>query len=305
MGVHQGLHAERNGSGRRSPLDFVGIGAARCGTTWIARCLAEHPSIFVPPRKELHYFHNNFLYEPTLRFVRRQMTGAGPDQIRGEFTPRYMINPIAMERIQATCPQVKILIVLRDPVHRAFSEYCYSRLHQKKEFVTSVLEAMEGANHEDYVVKGRFAKHLAAAMEIFSPARMHIMLFEDIASRPRELLHDLFSFLNVNPSFEPSVLRTRINQSDPRRYAARRWWARSVQWLALRRTLPARILGTLGMPMVKRLNTLVDRWPLLRDDTDLPALDEQTERTLYARYFHEEVQETERLLGLDLSTWKR
>ena len=47
-------------------LDFVGVGAARSGTTWLARCLAEHPQVWVPPVKELHYFDNDTVYEPTL-----------------------------------------------------------------------------------------------------------------------------------------------------------------------------------------------------------------------------------------------
>jgi len=53
-------------------LDFVGVGAARCGTTWISSTLSQHPSIFIP-RKELHYFNNDKKYSDDLYGLKKNM----------------------------------------------------------------------------------------------------------------------------------------------------------------------------------------------------------------------------------------
>lgn len=57
-------------------LDFAGVGAARCGTTWLARCLGEHPALFLPERKELHYFGSDAKYDDTLSWLRPHFAGA-------------------------------------------------------------------------------------------------------------------------------------------------------------------------------------------------------------------------------------
>ncbi len=288
--------------GPRPPLDFVGVGAARCGTTWLARCLGEHPSVFIPARKELHYFNNDFLYEPTLRTVRRRLSPARPDQLRGEITPRYMISHTALTRIAAANPQAAIIVCLRDPVDRMFSEYCYFRFTLKREPDPDFLRAIEGPLREDYLVKSLYASHLENVLSIFD--RVHVVLYEEIAEQPLETLEAVFGFLRIEPSFVPSAARQRVNASPSRHRAPRAGWARLAQRVALGRSLPTRLVRPAAMPVFNACHRLIDAWPILQDSGERPRLDSQTRRRLFDRYFREDLPRTEALLGLDLSRWR-
>lgn len=134
--------------------DFVGIGAARSGTSWLYEVLDRHPSIWLPPIKELHYFDDpsrSKRYYSYLRmrlisglWVRRPFSawdlqyffGRPCDEwysrlfepgrrcglLTGEITPAYAIlDEAILERIQAINRQVKLIYLMRDPVMRCWS----------------------------------------------------------------------------------------------------------------------------------------------------------------------------------------
>lgn len=108
---------------------FLIIGAQRCGTTSLYDSLTGHPSILPALRKELHYFDNNYdkclewykAFFP-LRLPRETNSTANPP-LRGEATPYYIFHPRAHQRIADVLPNAKLIVVLRNPVDRAYSHY--------------------------------------------------------------------------------------------------------------------------------------------------------------------------------------
>lgn len=119
-------------SGLRAMPDFLIIGAQRAGTTSLHRYLLASPAV-VPPRltKGVHYFDVSFdrsfawyrSHFPTRARMRRAAARTGGPAVTGEGSPYYLFHPLAADRIAAALPEVKLLVVLRDPVTRAWSHY--------------------------------------------------------------------------------------------------------------------------------------------------------------------------------------
>ena len=107
--------------------DFLGLGVQKGGTTSLHRLLEQHPDVFLPPVKEVHYFSLN--YASGEAWYRSQFAGAKPDQHCGEITPYYIFHPQVAARVKEALPQAKLIVLLRDPVDRALSQYFHSRRH--------------------------------------------------------------------------------------------------------------------------------------------------------------------------------
>lgn len=195
-------------------LHFIGIGAARCGTTWLSQCLAEHPEIAFSPRKELHFFNNDSLYRREgIDWLHAQFEQTPPGRVRGEFTPRYLASSRAMYRVQRHFPDAKLIICLRDPVDRLISQYRYLRFDRFREPHRDIRSAMEGANFADYVVKGRYAELLRRIYDLFPAKNVHVVAYEAITSDRAEFRR-LFRFLGVDAEFAPPSLEARVNRSS-------------------------------------------------------------------------------------------
>ncbi|MFQ5530695.1 MAG: sulfotransferase, partial [Gemmatimonadota bacterium] len=112
--------------------DFLGIGAMRAGTSWLAEHLAKHPEISMP-RKEIHFFNRRFdrqlipllprSVEARMRY-RARFVGAGlSGRLTGEFTPAYaLLDPDRIATVHEWMPRARLLFIMRDPVDRAWSQ---------------------------------------------------------------------------------------------------------------------------------------------------------------------------------------
>ena len=105
--------------------DFLGIGAQKAGTTYLYSLLSEHPQVFLSSPKELHFF--SLHYQKGLAWYQDQFKFAATDKCCGEITPYYMFHPLASKRIRKHLPNVKLIVLLRDPVERALSQFFHSR----------------------------------------------------------------------------------------------------------------------------------------------------------------------------------
>ncbi|MBA3731354.1 MAG: sulfotransferase domain-containing protein, partial [Gammaproteobacteria bacterium] len=103
--------------------NFLIIGASRCGTTWMANNIKSHPDVFMPPKKELHFFDASFdkgwdyyaSFFPDKKCARYRAIG--------EATPAYLYMPQVARLIKSRLPDVKMIVSLRNPIDRAYSQY--------------------------------------------------------------------------------------------------------------------------------------------------------------------------------------
>ena len=133
---------------RRALPDFVIVGAQKAGTTSLHAYLLQHPQIFPGERKEVHYFDLNFdkselwyrSHFPRRAELERNADAIDRPVLTGEASPYYLAHPHAAERIARLLPDARIIVLLRDPVTRAYSHYRHNV--RKKEEQLPFVEAL-------------------------------------------------------------------------------------------------------------------------------------------------------------------
>lgn len=279
---------------RSDRVEVIGIGAQKCATDWLYRCMAEHPEIAPSDRKEVNFFNHNwergyYWYHDHFDF------GVGKTV---EYSTQYLPDRNVPERIRAYNPDARLIVSLRDPVERAYSQH---RHQIKRERLPAALYRFGDAlpQNPSYVEQGFYARHLRRFLEAFSRDQLHVVLFDDIRSEPRTVLRELFTFLAVDPEFEPSILTERVNYAFRLRLPAVERLFRSVS-----RTV-RELLGEEGLEAMKSLGVQDTVRRLNRrefDPEEVPPMAEEIERELRER-FQDDVAELEALLGRRLEGW--
>ena len=213
---------------------FLIIGAAKSGTTSLYAWLNQHPQIYMTPIKETNFFafEGEKLQYPkgticeiylsncltSLESYRKQFQGVSTEIALGESSPSYLYHPKAAERIKHYIPDVKLIAILRNPVERAYSQF----LHHARENFESCLDFSEALQQEKnrmrdqwwwgyfYQDIGFYHPQLKRYMDLFNKEQIRVYLYEDLRDNCRELLRDIFSFIEVNEQFIPDM-STRYN----------------------------------------------------------------------------------------------
>ena len=189
---------------------FIGIGAQKAGTTTLHYILEQHPEIYTNPNKESHFFDDDTNYCSGSVFYELTSFGgyAGQKQL-GEITPSYMFDPRVPQRIYNTLgADVKLIVILRDPIERAFSQYCMNlrAFREELEFANAIEREPErcaiSAAHRlryGYMARGRYREQLERFLRLYPREHLHIMLFEeDIQPAQSGPYQTLFEFLGVS-----------------------------------------------------------------------------------------------------------
>lgn len=205
---------------RRLP-DFIIIGAMKAGTSSLYSYLAQHPGIKPSLVKEIHYF-NRYYQERSLAWYRSFFPlRDGGTWLTGEATPAYLHYPRTAERIHALVPQVRLIVLLRNPVDRAISHYYHmvrqgretlplmEALKQEEERLDGEQEKMETEKNYfstaygwySYKKRGKYAEQLKRYWKYFDPSQILVLKSEDFFSQPDQTLHNTFAFLGRDPSF--------------------------------------------------------------------------------------------------------
>jgi hypothetical protein len=270
--------------------NFIGIGAARSGTTSLHNYLRQHPDVFLPEMKETHFFspgaHARRVGAPTtLEEYERLFDEASRHTAIGEISPDYMPDPSSAERIRGTLGSVRLVAILRDPVERAHSHYLH-RFRAGLETRPFDAAAREG---ETYFEWSRYGAHLQRYYALFPRADIHVLLYEDFSRDPAASLRELAEFLGIDASFGFDTA-TRHNLAGSPRFPRLNRYAWSVVHGVSRR-VPKRFHGT-GLATRALVTTSAEPEPLPED---------QAER-LRAR-LSDDIQATAELIGRDLSHW--
>lgn len=215
--------------------DFLVIGAQRAGTTWLHRVLRQHPCLWLPPVKELHYFDRLDTKRTILEPKARRRVGlkrllsldpwlinywlrARSDEwyaslfrgaqarglIAGEITPAYStLNEKILRRIQGMNHKIKLIFVMRDPVERAWSAVNNAAKKGTADASTTV-KSIERARQSGTVARSAYAETIRRLEAVFPASQVHYCFFDDLRDRPEALISDLLSFLGVDLS--PTML---------------------------------------------------------------------------------------------------
>ena len=201
---------------------FLGLGVQKGGTTSLHRLLEQHQKVFLPNAKELQYF--SLHYAKGDEWYRSHFAEAGSNQLCGEITPYYFFHPEAHKRIAKLLPKARLIVLLRDPVDRALSQYFHSkRLGLEPLDLEEALEAEEsrlrGAekilikpdsrhqSHQEhsYLSRSRYEKQLPNWESKFRPEQMLVLRSEDLFNEPEKTWEVLLEFLDLDPLPLPTL----------------------------------------------------------------------------------------------------
>ena len=248
--------------------DFLIIGAHKCGTSALYRFLREHPEIYMSRVKEPRYFAlegNPPTYDPPsdgygiadLREYLALFEEANPEQIVGEASPIYTSwhHPErTAQNIALRIPSVKLIVILRQPAIRAWSEYNYMRQIGKEPSWTfaKALAVEDRPERADwfpdmfYFRTGLYGTILSHYFRIFSREQLHVILYDDFERDPAATLKAAFNFLGVSEKFLPDT-RIRYNTT---------WRVRSLRLERFTKRLEKPAGKILYMPAYQRKWTL-------------------------------------------------
>ena len=192
-------------------LDFILAGAQKSGTTALHYFLSKHPHITMGDQQEMHFFDNDALFvsEPDYEELHKRYPLLGPSMIAGDCTPSYLYYEPAAERIYKYNPKIKLLILLRNPVDRAFAHWNMQRFRGREplDFFNAVREEqtrIAGAPPSEarrfaYVDRGFYGRQLARLFKFFPREQLKVLKFEDFQKKQAETLANIFSFLGRTP----------------------------------------------------------------------------------------------------------
>lgn len=227
-GVHDVRTATGTSPGRGRLLpDFVIIGAAKAGTTSLYGWLRRHPDIAPASKKEVHFFDYNYFrgtnwYRSHFpRATERASFTAehGHPFITGEASPSYISHHWVPERMATRLPQVKLLVAMRNPVDRAYSQFQMSCRENEEslDFASAVAAeeerlAPELARSADdprysswplgcwsYLLRSRYAEQLERWLAFFPREQFHFLSLEELSRDPQSVLDGVHTFLGVRP----------------------------------------------------------------------------------------------------------
>lgn len=192
-------------------VNFIGVGAQKCASSWVYDVLADHPQAAVPDIKELDFF--SYHYERGMRWYEAQF-GAAALRARavGEISPSYLHEAGVVERAKAYNPRLRILVSLRDPVERALSQHRHlARLGLLPAEELQFEPALQ--TNPTYVEQGCYHRHLKRWIDAFGSERVHVILMEDIESSPIDVVRALYAFLDIDKGHTPAALHQKSNPS--------------------------------------------------------------------------------------------
>jgi hypothetical protein len=228
-------------------------------------------------------------YEKGVDWYRSQFAECGDLPVIGEYSNSYLDDEEAPQRIEKHFPNVNLIVCLRNPIDRAYSNYWWTKRNFNKD-----------VDLDEYLEEGFYHRHLVRWFNLFGREKIHVILFDDIKDRPEKVVHDLYGFLGVASGFVPPSLHRRVNPAAQARFEF------LTYAFKLRRILEKLGLGSL-IDLLKKFNLYnqIQQFYVVvnRKETTYPPLNPD-ERERLSRAFEKDIEKLEELLGRDLSSWK-
>lgn len=301
--------------------DFLIVGAGKSGTTSLANYLSEHPEVFIPDVKELHFFA--FANEPpnfstphilgpvvitTLSEYLNFFSSAPINAVLGEASVSYLYQGLykkVISNIKKYHPrwkEIRIIIILREPVERAFSQYV-TRLNdlERLPFKEAVWAWQEREKKGwtiayDYLGLSFYYEPVKAYIDTFDHVKVY--LYEDLKERPLWLVKDIFKFLEVDSNFIPQNLGKKYNVSFTKKsdlhHMLYKLYCTGIKYNPLK-------------PVMKRISEetkeKIHMW-IKKQLFAKPQLDKEVRESL-KEVFREDILKLQDLIKRDLSHWLR
>lgn len=291
-------------------LRFIGIGAVKSGSSWMASLLSQHPEVCMSSRKEIAYF-NAFNFDGTenksssygLDYYSKFWSNT--DKVKGEVSPQYFYDEGCPKRIKEAFPDTHILIMLRNPKQVVYSHYLYEKFFNRS--IEASISFIEALNKNPFLLKSAlFSEQIKRYQKIFRKEKIHIYFLDEALKNKSKFSKQLYADIELDKvDFEPDYSSVNESKRVKSEFINRliripSSIKKQVEGSFLKGFMNQVMQAKFFIHLVRLRNSLLDRNV---ERLNKPKLTLE-EKNYLDNYFKKEIEDLELLLGVDLSRWK-
>lgn len=287
--------------------NFLIVGVQKAGTTSIYNYLQEHPQVFMSKVKETNFLEKDWSNLPpeqqnkngivTVEKYAELFAEVKEEIAIGEASPNYLFHyESSAARIEKYVPLAKLIVVLRNPVERAYSDHL---MHLRDAIgYRSLSEQIKHSSHKSFILrKGFYYLPIKHYFEKFGQARVKVFFYDDLCENPHSFMREMYQYLEVDDTFIPNTNRKAQVAKVPKNQTVNNL----LQRKNLLRNTAASIMKTV-MPVETR-QKLRDRLINFNSQAKQEAPLSKEERQQLIELYREDILNLQDLVGRDLSTW--
>ena len=285
--------------------NFFIVGARKCATTSLYFYLKNIPGVYMPPQKEFFYFSPNAVQKKTFDVIRDKKEYLGffknsKEHIAiGEATPIYLWDREAARLIHRAVPHARIVMILRDPIERAYSQYLMVMKYsgRKSPFYDELMKDYKSQEKvfgipQLYVELGMYYEQVKRYFDIFGREQVKVIIFEEFIRDPVKYVNEVLGFLKVN--YEVTEINGHFNPDSVPRSPLAVWIFGFFRWLRSKNIKFYKILNLLP-------DSIAESAPekILFKRTQKPKIDPKAV-TFLREIYYDDVLKLQSLLGRSL-----
>jgi hypothetical protein len=282
---------------------FIGIGVQKAGTSTLHDILKQHPLLELPALKESHFFNDNDKFNKGQDHYFTYYFNNKKKPFKGEIVPEYSYFDYCAERIKKLLGSIKIIIILRNPVERAYSHYLMSRRRglEPLEFFEAIdkederLISYDDKINYSYLARGRYTEQIIRFHETFGETEVKTILFEDFINKTEEVVSEITEFVGLPPYNYQLGIKSN-SASEPKSTILRDFihkpnlLKKTVGKFIPSQKLKDNIMSTLNSKNLR--------------EVPVKGLTFVEKKKVYDCYYKEEIDALETLLNQNLSNWR-
>ena len=199
--------------------NFIIIGAQKAGTTSLYYYLSQHPQVVPSLKKEIQFFSLNYKKGMNWYLCHFPIVGkASSNVITGEASPYYIFHPQVARRLKDNLPEIKLIVLLRNPTERAISHYFHNRkkrrekrpliqaLKHEKKYMAQYRCKIDSEEsfvsfyyqHYSYLSRGLYAEQLEKYLKIFDREQILVLESNDFFKNTESDMKKIYSYLRLD-----------------------------------------------------------------------------------------------------------
>jgi len=287
------------------PIDVMIIGVEKAGTTSLLRYLGEHPSVATHEAMEFPYFVRNDLYAKGYEALYAEyFTKNSNEYLLLAKNVGCIYWPSGPERLKLHNPDMKLIVVLRHPVDRAYSAYWYA-VQKGREDLETFKEAIDleparlssgddyHIRYHAYLQRGLYAKQLGALLEIFPKEQVQVVILEEFKKNPKVVLNDIFNFMGLSSAIVNTGQRHNETSGESNKLLSMFMHKNKILRDVVKRILPGSV--------ARKIKLLLSE-SRTRKKSSLPPMSICTRERLQ-EYYDSDVNQLETILGRKMDIW--
>ena len=285
-------------------IDIMIAGAQKSGTTSFMNLLAKHPQLCSHTQKEFPFFVNNLYYKKgILQYWKEYFYNCESDSHLLVKSAGLMYSERALRRLKKHNPEVKLILILRNPVERAYSAYWYAR-RKGWESIVTFDEALDAGIDRfgnkwlskifcNYKDRGKYAEYISTIYSIFPRSNVFLYKFEDFIGKELEVCSDVWQKMQLQEIEDMHVEKRQYNSAAMPKF-------RFFNELLIKFTIPENIKDLLPMKFLRKMKDGIIS--LNERSLNIPPINSKTRKKLI-EYYQQPNMELSKITGWDLKDW--